>query len=191
MPLGEPLLAALERMRCGGIIIDRFGAPVRLNDTAARLLMAQANATREQLKDPACARRIVQQLLKDTKCALSSSEESWVAIHRDGKRPLILHSVPLDNSSAQADPPSVLILIDLDIAPKLETKALQRLFELSSAEARIAVQIAAGKALSEIAAGERISVDAARTLLAAIFAKTNTRRQGELIALLARVALLP
>jgi hypothetical protein len=38
---------------------------------------------------------------------------------------------------------------------------------------------------------ENITLAAARSLLAAVFAKTNTRRQSELISLLERVALLP
>jgi DNA-binding CsgD family transcriptional regulator len=49
----------------------------------------------------------------------------------------------------------------------------------------------AGDSLSKIAKTENITLAAAWSPLAAVFAKTNARRQNKLISLLERVVLLP
>jgi len=61
---------------------------------------------------------------------------------------------------------------------------LQRVFDLTHAEVRLAQGIARGDSLEEIAGGLRIKISTARTQLASIFAKTQTRRQAKLVALL-------
>ena len=63
-------------------------------------------------------------------------------------------------------------------------RALPSLFDLSPAEAKLAAALVSGKALKEAAADQNIQVTTARRYLDVIFHKTNTHRQGELIALL-------
>ncbi|MCC5867332.1 MAG: hypothetical protein JJU27_02365 [Gammaproteobacteria bacterium] len=65
--------------------------------------------------------------------------------------------------------------------------AIQRLravFNLTEAEARLAISVAAGDGLRTAAAKLGISYGSARVRLSEIFCKTNTHRQGELIGLL-------
>ena len=57
--------------------------------------------------------------------------------------------------------------------------------KLTPAEARIALGIARGNALSVIAEAHGISVATARTQLKSVFAKTGTHRQAQLAALMA------
>jgi DNA-binding CsgD family transcriptional regulator len=57
--------------------------------------------------------------------------------------------------------------------------------KLTPAEARIAIGIARGNALSVIAKAHGISVSTARTQLKSVFAKTGTHRQAQLAALIA------
>ena len=60
-------------------------------------------------------------------------------------------------------------------------------FQLTAAEARLASSLAAGEGIGAASARLAISRETARTQLRAIFAKTGTRRQAELTALLSRL----
>lgn len=65
--------------------------------------------------------------------------------------------------------------------------ALQDALGLTAREAQIAALLAEGLSLTEIAGRLRLQVGTARNHLKAIFEKTGTRRQGELIALLSQL----
>lgn len=65
---------------------------------------------------------------------------------------------------------------------------LQDLFGLTRAEVRLAQGLARGESLEEVALSLNIRMTTARTQLAAIFAKTDTRRQAKLVAILSRIA---
>ncbi|MDF3214500.1 MULTISPECIES: helix-turn-helix transcriptional regulator [Mesorhizobium] len=61
---------------------------------------------------------------------------------------------------------------------------VRELFDLTPAEARLATELASGRSLKEVAAASNITVKTGRTYLERIFAKTETRQQSELVALL-------
>ncbi len=65
---------------------------------------------------------------------------------------------------------------------------LKLIYGLSPAEAKIAQGISRGDSLEEVAARAGVRITTARTQLASIFEKTNTRRQAKLVALLSRLA---
>lgn len=66
---------------------------------------------------------------------------------------------------------------------------LTRIFGLTPAEARLASMIAEGSTIETVAEELQISRETARTQLKAVFAKTSTHRQAELVALLSGIAL--
>jgi DNA-binding CsgD family transcriptional regulator len=81
--------------------------------------------------------------------------------------------------------PAVCIMIsDPDNQRPLPGYLLQAAFALTEAEARLAALLASGEELRSAAAKLGITYGTARTRLAEIFQKTETRRQGELIKLL-------
>jgi DNA-binding CsgD family transcriptional regulator len=65
---------------------------------------------------------------------------------------------------------------------------LRALFDLTHAEAKLAQHLSRGDSLEEVAEKLSIKMTTARTQLAAVFAKTETRRQAKLVAVLSRVA---
>ena len=73
---------------------------------------------------------------------------------------------------------------DRDIYPSEEIIA--QAFGLTQAEARLAARLATGQSLERIATELGISEGTVRNQLKAVFQKTETHRQGELIALLLR-----
>jgi DNA-binding CsgD family transcriptional regulator len=70
-------------------------------------------------------------------------------------------------------------------------KTLRSAFALTPAEARLAARIASGATLEVIAAELRITKETARNELKAIFQKTKTHRQSELVAMLASLLSQP
>jgi DNA-binding CsgD family transcriptional regulator len=76
----------------------------------------------------------------------------------------------------------------LNNLPVPSAQLLQEYFDLTSAEVRLAQSLARGLSLEEAARHLNIKMSTARTQLAAIFAKTDTQRQGKLIAMLSRIA---
>ncbi len=65
-----------------------------------------------------------------------------------------------------------------------------RMFALTRAEAEVAIGIACGRRVAEIAVDRGVKVETVRTHSKTVFGKTRTRGQAELAALLARLAFL-
>lgn len=96
---------------------------------------------------------------------------------------------PLPSHGTGGSRPSALVrLIDLGRPPSPPPRRLRELFGLSPAEARLAAELATGASLDAVAERLGVQITTVRTQLRAVFAKTGTNRQSELIALLARVA---
>ncbi len=78
------------------------------------------------------------------------------------------------------------MIIDSEAGPQPDPAAIGEIFSLTPAEARLAVRLASGEALEDIAQQTSASIETVRTHLKRIFSKTGTRRQGELISLILR-----
>ena len=76
----------------------------------------------------------------------------------------------------------------LDSLPVPSTQLLQEYFDLTLAEVKLAQSLARGLSLEEAARHLNIKMSTARTQLASIFLKTDSQRQGKLIAILSRIA---
>ncbi len=112
-----------------------------------------------------------------------------VAIARAGRRPLVARAIPLAGAFAAAFGQARVLLLftDLDKSPPPCGETLRAAFGLTPAEARLAAEFASGDALDDAANRLGIAKETARNQLKAIFGKTNTHRQGELVALLSRL----
>ena len=191
MPLGKPLLEALDRIAYGGLVLDEAGQVLQINNTGARLLRENGHRAFHD-DDPNWSRHALKALLRSAAVRFRMDEDSWVVIRRDAeqRRPLVLHAVPIA-TSAPSGAHTVVILLDLDAAPRPRAEALQKIFSLTPAEARLAIEIAGGNSPENVAAASGIKLMTVRKQLLSVFRKTNTRRQPELIAVLARVSILP
>jgi DNA-binding CsgD family transcriptional regulator len=111
-----------------------------------------------------------------------------LTIERASRRPLTVLVAPLRSvrgNFGASIPAAILFIKD----PELSTLAvgtLQEMFGLTGAEAALAKELAAGKSIEDIATARRIRLSTARTQLKAIFAKTATNRQAQLVAMLSR-----
>jgi DNA-binding CsgD family transcriptional regulator len=83
---------------------------------------------------------------------------------------------------------AILVFVDLDSQSSSSDGAvLRRCFGLSAAEVKLALGLANGKSLEELAEGLAITKDTARHQLKSVFLKLDVHRQSELVALLAKL----
>ena len=110
---------------------------------------------------------------------------SLCAVTRAGALPLVITIVPLQSETVLGRETSALLLVrDPDSRAPTDPEQLIRLFGLTPAEARLASCIADGEDLPSVARALGIARETARNQLKAVFAKTGTRRQVELVRLI-------
>ena len=180
-----PLLGTLERISCGGIVRDHSGRVIDFNLSALHLLKRETGAINFENQD--AISRALRWLLKKVPTHLPPDGASWATVPRNSGRPLAIYQLEIGS------PPggTILVLVDTDAFLRPRPRTLRRMFGLTAAEMNLAWGIASGRAPADLARQRHVSPATVRSQLASIFTKTNTRRQAELVALLARVALLP
>ncbi len=142
-------------------------------------------------------RLVLQNLACNARLAVALSEaiqlrSSAMPLLDRHSRP-ILHAMvmPLPVAAALNEgwqrPLAMVILTELDTPRKVPQHYLRQLFSLTASEAQLANGLMTGQSIDQYAGERGISVETARKHLSALFAKTGTRRQAELIALLSRM----
>jgi DNA-binding CsgD family transcriptional regulator len=121
------------------------------------------------------------------KARIRAGSSSWIATSLKDELAVVL----AQTDEVTSDGTSIVFILDLDAHPEPNPTTLRQMFGLTVAETRLALQIARGNTPSEIARTRRLSRTTIRSQLASVFAKTQTGRQAELVALLARIAMLP
>jgi DNA-binding CsgD family transcriptional regulator len=196
---------ATERASDLASALDLLDAAVILTDS--RLRVAHANRAAEALaqtrtglsldkgslalKDSKCSRRIARAVgealaaasgdVKITQAdhiSLTCGEDAApyrVSLHPLSKR-------PSGTGSRVRAELAVVIRTGAQKAQVGTAAQLQRLFGLTTAEAILANAVASGRSLNAHAADRGIAISTVRTQLRALFAKTDTHRQGELVA---------
>jgi DNA-binding CsgD family transcriptional regulator len=179
------LLDFLERIRCGGILLDTQGPAVRLNEAAYRILR-ESSGIRFHRQDFALARQSLERVL-DCEVGRLGEEELFVIRHNDEPWPVVVRVLPPAEPDAGV---VVVVLLDFNLPLRLDAVSVQKAFGLTAAESHLAVEIAHGSTLTEISRSQGISVNTARGHLNSTFSKTRARRQAELSALLVRFSLV-
>jgi len=115
-------------------------------------------------------------------------ERSYLAL--TGRLAVFLHALRPDETmfAFGARPLALLLVHDLSAGLALDPFVVAETFALTPAEAQIAVALADGRSVEEIAAERRVSVATVRSQLAAAMHKMGVHRQPELVA---RLAALP
>ena len=185
----------IDRMLVGTVILDETGAVVKSNAVAREMLDAAdglllANGTLRAVH-PA-ENRELQRLIKQAMCGPSDGASPGVAeaisITREagrGKLGVVVRGVPHAEWSEGNRRPAVALLIR-DPARRSEAsrETVRRLFDLTPAEASLALALADGLTLDEAAERLKIRKNTARAHLRAIFAKIGVTRQTTLVRLL-------
>lgn len=107
----------------------------------------------------------------------------------DRARPLSVTVVPLRSQGPEVfrgEPAALVCVTDLEAGVRLPEQRIRELFDLTRAEARIAMALFEGARAGEAADALGISVNTAKVHIARIFEKTGVNRQAELVALMMR-----
>lgn len=187
----EGLLDAFGLVGSGAILLGPGGQVMSVNAAARRLLGSGiALAGGQLVASDRASNAALQALLQGMKSHRSSRAGQRIAIARDGAPPLLLHSIMVDRLSVECgEPAGLLVLVDPQARREPTASVLQQVFNLTPAEARLALGLAEGLDLQEISELHGVSVGTLRVQLKAVFAKTNTKRQAQLVVLLARLVL--
>jgi DNA-binding CsgD family transcriptional regulator len=181
-----------ERVAVGSLMLNENGE-VLIKNTVADRLLERRDGLYAQQGILHCVNsddeRALNALLKETlstpeharpdrslKVRRADSERHWNLLLRPAGP-----SVALGDNTARA----IMVFIrDASDKPPISGPMLTELFGLTRAEATLAVRLVQGQSLDEAAAALGISRYTARAQLAAIFAKTDTHRQPQLVSLI-------
>jgi DNA-binding CsgD family transcriptional regulator len=186
-------LHALNAVRYPAIAIDRLGFVLGANVAMAyvfdvdiriknkRLVIADRQARR-------CFEALIQCLAADFDAAGLPRVEP-IVIRRNDKQPVIINLLPEPPAVRNPLPgaPAILTFVSLEPRPYPLVSLLIRVFSFTPAEARLAAALANGTSIADAAEVMSISSDTVRHQLKTVFLKTDTHRQSQLIALLARL----
>jgi DNA-binding CsgD family transcriptional regulator len=187
---GTSPTAALNAMRLPAIALDQDGFVADVNAAADAVFDHNIKIKDKRLfvRDPD-ARTLLKDAIDQLKDLARLAPFEPVIVPRTDKLPVIVRIWSFDGP---AHPPgqevrALLTLNALGPKPAPPAAILAKTFRLTPSEAKLACIIARG-APPYIAAGElKISRETARNQLKAVFAKTDTHRQSELVALLLQV----
>lgn len=107
----------------------------------------------------------------------------------DGRKPVSVHPLPVRGLGLDAFPGArlLLLLVDLDRKGGAASADLIRLFDLSPAEADVAVRLAVGDSLAEIAVGRKVSLETVRVQIKSILRKLDAGRQSDVVRIVDRL----
>lgn len=186
------IISALDLINCPAIWIDRKGAVLAVSCKASNVFDSEFFVRGKRLYVADYQSRMRFEGLID-RLALESEERgrlaSQVVINRSNRRPIVIQAIL---KAGEAGSPcyaagALLLLMDLDDVPVIPQASLIEIFGLTPVQAQVASLLVRGKSLAEIACELKISSGTARNHLKAVFLRTATRRQGELVSLLSRL----
>ena len=97
----------------------------------------------------------------------------------------VIHVLPMRGGARDILAGSEYLMVVSTVQAQVANSSLlNALFDLTSAEARLADRLLTGQSLDDIAVLHGVAITTIRSQLSSIFAKTGTSRQGQLVALL-------
>ncbi len=188
----ENEIRTLERIGCAAILVGRHGQVMRANEQAEGLFCGAFGIRHGKLwtASSGSLSRIDKFMMKiEFAREVGKPLPAPIVVARDGKPWLLIEAMPVSAASTAIFDGYRAILVISDLTSKTVTDAalLAQVFDLTSAEARLAVAICDGCDLATAARNFGISRQTIRSQLKAVFAKTGARRQAELVARLAHI----
>ncbi len=192
----DALLKGLDRLVIGLILYDRNALPVYINPTA-KSIIEKHPAMQLQDDDLLLTNPVDEKNLRKTivDTAEIDPDDSWkqsVAIgitHPDVEAPLPLLVTPMHAHLITSDldyegAKVAVFLSDPNPLQPISVDNLVSVYSLTPSEAQVAISLANGHSIDEIANNSNHSAHTIRSQLKSVFRKTGVSRQSELIKLL-------
>lgn len=176
------------RLPIGILLVDQAGNTTVVNEEAERLLSQAGCPLSIRNGRLACSdEQNGLLLLSQIASASTGLVASGATVVLSAGTRLIASAAPFasvrfDDTGGQRSVMVILRDLSLSGSEALETH-LRTLFRLTRAESRLSIALASGLSLREAAVQGEVTFKTARTYLERIFAKTNTRQQSQLVAL--------
>jgi DNA-binding CsgD family transcriptional regulator len=184
---------ALNLVGQPALLLDRLGFVLQTNASAEALFNDDLRARNRRLfvRDIA-ARHAVERVTDQLRTVPNTIHVRGdpIIARRETGRPIVIDVLPIHGAARTPflGARALMLLTDLNNSRRRAQGAvMKQAFGLTVAEARVAEFLAMGGSIEHAAQELRISRETARNQLKAVFAKTGTHRQGELVALLARL----
>ena len=197
--LGASVIELLDNTRMGIIQLDGGGRIVEANDRAWELLRQNDGLTDEggelRATRPEDNSRLQEHLARALPCLDGPGESSSMAVRRKSWSPgLALHVKPATVREVDYRSQSVaaLVLVIDPVSPaRVEPALVQAVLGLTPAEAVIAVLLAEGRTLRQIAVATGRKYSTIQTHLRHIFAKLGCSRQLDVVQAVSELSNLP
>jgi DNA-binding CsgD family transcriptional regulator len=185
----------LENLACGVIIVNGDGKASFVNRAAEAIIAAAdglslppAGLRADERQQSAALRRLVAAAATDG--TQPEAAGGVLSLSRpSGRRPLAVLVAPLHVAVGwfvKPRPRAIVLVVDPERASIVPEKYLQRLYNLTPAEAAVAVRILRGEGLQAVADDLRVSLPTVCTHRQRVFEKTDTSRQAELVRLISK-----
>lgn len=189
----DSLHGALGKLLLGVVVLDANGK-ITYRNAAADAITRKHPALHLNGDTPMAHFPDEQHQLNRLIAAASSgdSRQATGLRHPDREHPLVVMMAPPGDGSPFTTPRAAagevaLYLSDPEMALSMPADTLHSLYGLTSAEARIAIQLANGLSTAEIATQNGVSQETVRSQLKSVFSKMGARSQQEVIRLLLRL----
>lgn len=180
-----------SQMGRGAILIGANGQPLLASAEARRHFNSTLVATETQLFATDPTSNVALQALIGSMKKMPNARPSRqrIGLARPEGPPLVAYALPVNRAaSGFRGAIGILVIVDTQMR-ELPGSVLEQLFEMTGAEVRLASGLVKGLELHEIAEQHGVSVETLRVQLKSIFAKTHTKRQPQLVALLAHLTI--
>lgn len=192
---------AVNQFSVATMILDERGRVLTTNSIAARLLEQQDGIFLSDEHLQITERQKNNQLQELVNFAITAQRSGSTGIARALRvsRPsgqselgLVIRAVPVSEwGEGQSSPCIAIFISDPDQQESASQQLLGELFDLTPAEANLAVKLARGLSLAQLSEQQNISQHTARAQLKSVFSKTGATRQAELVRLILKsVAIL-
>lgn len=178
---------SLGLLGLAALVVDQHGAVLAMNDEMETQSPVMRTGARNRL---VIGNPVIHAMVHDALGRISAraapTVQSIPVPGDESSGPRIIHVVPVRRAARDifTRAAAVVIVTPVGAAGVLEVGILSGLFDLTTSEARVAREIAAGATPDDAAVRLGISLETVRSHLKRIFAKTGTRRQAELARLL-------
>jgi DNA-binding CsgD family transcriptional regulator len=188
------LAEVVDRLPSGVILLDGEGRPV-VSNRAADQIVEQNDGFYLDERGPRAAMKsddsALQAMIGSAIAGQAGGEKvagGFVSLTRpSGLRPLAAMVSPLLEASPEStssDAAAMLFVSDPDAGNPSTVEMLRSLYGFTQAEAELVQLLISGQTLEEAAASRGVTMNTARSQLKHVFAKTDTKRQGELVRLI-------